>query len=475
MRYEPFIAILLSSICTVSVGWADPPQYFRHAGGQFNAVDIPSNFDRPGTLAWRQPLAIGHSTPTITGDRIFLTTYSAEDQKLATVALDRATGRVLWERFAKTDHVEEVHRVSSPAAATVATDGERVYTFFGSYGLLCYDLYGNRVWSHPLGPFQDEFGAASSPILWNGTLFLNEDHDTNNYLYAFHAKTGKRQWQVPRNEFTRSYSTPVIFQQPGKSPEVVVAGALTLTSYDPASGERNWWINGLARIVNTTPAVHDGTLYVATWSPGGDVGERIAMDAWENAARELDKNRDQKITRDELSPGPVLNRFFRIDIDQDQGLDQEEWEKHARVFELAENAIVAIRPRNEGELDERSVLWRYSKGIPYVASPLFHEDVIYLVKDGGILTALDARTGEARKRGRLKGRGNYYASPIYADGKIYLASEQGVITVVSASDEWQILDSFDFGEMIYATPVVHQGRLYVRTDAALYCFKSSTN
>ena len=110
-----------------------------------------------------------------------------------------------------------------------------------------------------------------------------------------------------------------------------------------------------------------------------------------------------------------------------------------------------------------------------MASPLYHEDVIYLVKDGGILTALDARTGEARKRGRLKGRGNYYASPIYADGKIYLASEQGVITVVSASDEWQILDSFDFGEMIYATPVVHQGRLYVRTDAALYCFKSSTN
>ncbi|MDG2380243.1 MAG: PQQ-binding-like beta-propeller repeat protein [Pirellulaceae bacterium] len=475
MRSWIVTLIFTSAVYSVSNGWAEQYTFFRSDGGQSKSPDrLVVHFDRSDTTLWRQPLSAGHSTPCISGERIFLTTYDQERQELATVACDLASGRPLWKRKAPATRMEEVHRVGSPAAATIASDGDRVFVFFGSYGLLCYDHDGNRVWSRPLGPFQDEFGAASSPVLLGDTLYLNQDHDTNNFLLALNTQSGRTRWEVTRNEFTRSYATPVVFES-GPEQQIVVAGALTLTGYAPKTGKRLWWMHGLARIVNTTPAIHDDVLYVATWSPGGDVGERITMDSWSDAIEQYDKNDDRKISRDELPLGPVLTRFFRIDLDQDQGIDQPEWEKQAQVFQRADNAIIAVRPRGHGELGENQILWRYAKGIPYVASPLYHNGHIYLVKDGGILTVLDAETGKVRKRGRLKGRGNYYASPIAAAGKIYFASEQGVVTVVSADSEWKILSSHDFGEPIYATPVARLNRIYIRTAEAMYCFAGSPN
>ena len=467
--------VFLSAVCSVCNGWAEQTTFFRSDGGQTDSpARLPTHFDQSETMLWRQPLSAGHSTPCLSGERIFLTVYDEAEAELATIACDLNSGRPLWKRTAPATRVEEFHRVGSPAAATIASDGDRVFVFFGSYGLLCYDHDGNTVWSRPLGPFQDEFGAASSPVVIGESLFLNQDHDTNNYLLALNTQTGRTRWQVSRNEFTRSYATPVIFDS-GAEQQIVVAGALTLTGYAPKTGKRLWWMHGLARIVNTTPAMNDGVLFVATWSPGGDVGERNTMESWPLAIEQYDKTNDNKISRDELPPGPVLNRFFRIDLDQDQGIDQVEWEKHAQVFKRADNSIIAVRPRGRGELSEDQILWRYGKGIPYVASPLYYDGQIYLVKDGGIFTVLDAKTGKVQKRGRLKGRGNYYASPIAAAGKIYFASEQGVVTVVSADSDWKILSSHDFGESIYATPVVRLNRIYLRTAEALYCFAGSPN
>ena len=152
-------------------------------------------------------------------------------------------------------------------------------------------------------------------------------------------------------------------------------------------------MNGLARIVNTTPVVHGNTIYVATWSPGGDVGQRISMEAWETAVPMYDKNADGKIARDELQPGAVLTRFYRIDLDQDGGLSQLEWERHASVFDRAENAALAIKAGGKGDVTDSAVLWKNPTGAPYVSSPLLHDGILWLAKDGGIFTALDATTG----------------------------------------------------------------------------------
>ena len=144
---------------------AEELDYFRADRGL--AIDdktpLPDKFDDPSQLVWRVPLAPGHSTPCVYGDRIYLTTF--DDGKLFTTARDRANGAVVWKRQAPNKRLEPYHSTGSPAAATPACDGERVYVFFGSYGLLCYDLGGNVVWSKEMGPFQDEFGAASSPTL----------------------------------------------------------------------------------------------------------------------------------------------------------------------------------------------------------------------------------------------------------------------------------------------------------------------
>jgi outer membrane protein assembly factor BamB len=467
------ISVLVFALSRAIAIAAEPSVvYFRSDYGHGEGTArLPENPDPRVSQVWRCPLPMGHSTPCIYGHRVYVTSFDPAQQQLATTAIDASSGEIVWQQPAPRGDIEAFHEVSSPAVASPACDGERVYVFFGSYGLLAYDLAGALAWSRPMGPFQDEYGSASSPILVGDLVILNEDHDTNNALYAFDRRTGELLWQVDRNDFTRSYSTPIAVTVDGQQ-QVVVAGALTVTGYDAGTGQRRWWYHGLARIVNPTPAFDGQTLYVASWSPGGDEGERITMENWAMASEQYDANHDGQIRRDELTPGPVLTRFYRIDLNQDAGLDQREWKKQAEAFRRAENAVKALKIGGTGELPADRVQWSYAKGVPYVASPLYHEGVVFMVKDGGIFTSLSAQTGALLKQGRLPGRGNYYSSPLVADGKIFLASEQGVVTVVSAAGDWQILATRDFAESIYATPVVRDGRLYLRTSAALYCLAS---
>ncbi|MFV2067902.1 MAG: PQQ-binding-like beta-propeller repeat protein [Pirellulales bacterium] len=464
------ICLLVSSGPYVLPATAET-NYFRHDGGVAtnDGPSPPDHFDDPNRLLWRRPLPSGHSTPCVAGRLLVLTTFEGE-RTLATVAVDRETGSTVWRQEAPNDRLEPYHRVGSPAASTPASDGERVFVFLGSYGLLCYDLQGALLWSKPMGPFQDEFGSASSAVLADGKVILSQDHDTDSFVMAVDAATGETVWKTARPDATRSYATPVIYQQ-GDEKFVVVTGALQLTAYNLETGEPRWWLTGLARIANTTPAQADNVLYVATWSPGGGTSARIAMEAWSEAVAAYDKNADRNITRDELpEASPVLLRFFRIDLNQDGKLGEAEWNKHAEVFRRATNGVLAVRPSGRGDLRQTDVKWAYRKGVPFVASPLLYQNVLYLVKDGGIATTLDPRTGALYRQRRLPGRGNYYASPVAADGKIYIASARGVLSVLEAGPRWKLLSSRDFGEPIYATPVIDGERIYVRTAAALYCF-----
>jgi outer membrane protein assembly factor BamB len=444
------------------------PQFFRSTQGV--AADdqrpLPSDLGSDGVRQWRVPLGPGHSTPCVIGDAIYVTTF--EEDKLATVALDRATGREKWRQIAPATRLEAFHPTGSPAAASVASDGQRVYAFFGSYGLLCYDTAGKLLWSKPLGPFQDEFGSASSPVLAGDRLLLNEDHDVNSFLLCLDAATGETRWQTRRDGFTRSYATPIVRRIGGRE-QVIVAGALQLVAYDLADGRQLWSVDGLARIVNTTPVYEGGRLYVSTWSPGGDTEARIGMEPWDVAVKQWDVNKDGKLARNEVDNKDVQDRFFRIDLNQDKSLDRDEWIKYARVFELARNSLMAI------QLDDQSptsptIAWQHDKGLPYVPSPLVYRDVLYLIKDGGILTAIDIRSGKVAKTGRVKAASGYYASPAAGDGKIYLAGERGGLTVLKAGAAWEQLSTLELAERIVASPVIDAGRIYIRSEAALYCF-----
>ena len=253
--------------------------------------------------------------------------------------------------------------------------------------------------------------------------------------------------------------------------ELLVAGALELASYDPATGEKLWWLNGLARIVIPTPVPADDKIYMASWAPGGDVGRRLALDSWPAALTKWDKNHDAKLAKTEVDDREVLDRFYRMDLDQSGLLDQKEWDRHADVFRRAENAMLALRPSGRGELKDGAVLWKYQRGVPYVSTPLLEKGILWMVKDGGIVTKLDAASGRMLQEERLPGPGSYFASPVAGDGKVYFASEQGVVSVLTNTADWQVISSHEFLEKIYATPVIDRDRIYVRSDQALYCFQ----
>ena len=456
--------------CSGALLSADEVTYFRHDNGiAVGPSALTADFGSESNLVWRVPLNSGISSPCVHGDRIFITTFDKESSELATVALDRTTGGTLWTKVVPTERIEDVHQVGSPAACTPACDGHRVYSFFGSYGLLCHTVDGELLWERKLGPFQDEFGASSSPILVDDLVVLNEDHDVDCVLMAFDKLTGKMRWQIPRAGFTRSYSSPILVET-ADDRSLVVAGSLKLVAYDIETGTPKWWVNGLSRIVDPTPVYAEGHVYIATWTPGGDPSSRISMEPFDDALTTYDENKDELIAKSELSEGPVLQRFFRIDLDQDEKLSRLEWDKHGRVFELAKNAATAVRPGGTGDVTDSNVAWTYRRGLPTVPSSVVYRGVMYMVKDSGIITTLDAVTGELIKQGRARGPGNYYASLVAGDGKVYLISERGVITVLKAARDWSILSSHDLGERILATPAIKEGRIYVRTDVAMYCF-----
>ena len=281
LRYSLAVLILVLGVTQTTAEDA----YFRSDAGlaDNDKSHLPTHFDPKSNLMWRASLPAGHSTPAIHGDRIFLTSYIKKGNKLRTIALSRSTGKQLWQKDSPpVKKLEKIHPTGSFAAPSPACDGKRVVVFFGSYGMICYDHDGNQLWTKPMGPFQDEFGAGSSPILIDDKIYTVQDHDIGNFVMAINAKTGKTIWSTSRDGFTRSYGSPMIWERNGQR-QLIVPGALQLASYDLNSGKKLWWFNGLARIVNTTPIQYGDTLCVASWTPGGDPSERISMEPWPSA------------------------------------------------------------------------------------------------------------------------------------------------------------------------------------------------
>jgi len=452
-------------------------RYFRSEGGVAAEVGraLPAQLDVPKALRWRREVDPGHSTPMVLGDRIVLTSYRAGTRELAVEAFEAGSGTPIWRRPFLPPKLEELHTIGSPATPTTASDGERVFAFFGSYGLVALDSRGEVLWEKRMGPFQDEYGAGSSPIVAGDRVILLQDHDVGSFLAAYDTRTGKELWRTERPDAVRSYATPAVWERRGKR-ELLAAGALELSGYDLETGRRLWTVGGLARIVIPTPIPYGDRVLMASWAPGGDSGRRIALDVWSVAAAKWDKDQDGFLTRAEIDNADVLDRYFRMDLDQNGKLNEAEWTRHADVFRLARNALLAIRPPDgDGPVSaaagSEAVLWSHARGVPYVSTPVVDGGALWMVKDGGIVTRVDAASGAVHYEERLPGVGNYYASPVVGDGKVYFASQAGVVSIISAGPEWKVLSTHDFREKIHATPVFMGGRLLIRTEAAVYCFE----
>ena len=449
---------------------ADWPQ-FRGPNCCGRAPDdarLPAEIGPGRNVVWKTPLPPGHSSPVVVGDRIYFT--AVENRRLLTIALDRKDGHVLWRAQAPAHALEKVHRIGSHAQSTPAADAAGVVSFFGSCGLFCYDRGGKLLWRRPMGPFKNEFGAGSSPVIAGGRVLLCQDHDQGSFLLALDRRTGAVLWKTDRSEFLRGYCTPVLWDSAGRK-QIVIVGTLRVAGYDLESGKEVWTVRGIARTICATPAVgEDGRLYLSGWAAGGDPGAPIKVEPFDSVIKKLDKNGNGKLEANELTSGPMAQRFPQVDLDKDGSITREEYERFRGLFAKGQNSLLAIRPGGKGDVTSSHVVWKNTRNVPFCASPLCLGGQVYTVKDGGILAVVDARDGKALRRERLPGGGNYYSSPVAGDGKVYLLSERGRLAVVQAGREGRLLFAGDFEEDVYATPALADGRIYLRTSGHLYCF-----
>jgi outer membrane protein assembly factor BamB len=464
----------LLSFATFSLTAAEPnwPR-FRGPDGLGVAAEAnpPIHFAPDKNVFWKVAVPSGHSSPCIWGDRIFLTAFDRE--KLETLCLRRSDGAVLWRRPAPTESFEPTHRLGNPATPTPTTDGKFIYAYFGSFGLIAYDLEGTEQWRKALTQPVVEFGTSASPILAGEKLILVCDQDEGSFLLAVEARTGRTIWRVERPEFRRSFATPFVWRHDGTE-ELIVPGSIFLRSYNPADGAVRWTYSGTSRVACSSPVAGDGMLFSASWNVGGDADSRVTMPPFEDFMRELGKPLDTPLTRDLIPKGPVGDRFSQIDLNKDGRATREEWENMRGMFERAGNALLAIRPGGSTEISATHIAWKSTRSLPYVASPLYYRGRIFTVKNGGLASCYEAATGRVHYQDeRLGAPGDYYASPIAAADRIYVASQQGVMLVLAAGDTLNVLARTELREPVMATPAIIGDTLYVRTAGHLYAFRGA--
>jgi outer membrane protein assembly factor BamB len=476
------LTIAIFAVTALAADWMQ----FRgpNGSGVADATHLPTQFGPEKNVVWKTAVPFGYSSPVISGDFIFITgaeggsradagREKVVDQggKLYTLALSRSTGKILWRREAPRPRLERYQPTNSPASPSAVTDGENVYAFFGDFGLLAYSKHGAERWRLPLGPFNNVNGHGSSPILYRDLLILVCDSDTDSYLLAVDKKSGRVRWKTPRPESTRSYVTPAIFQPKDGPAELIVPGAYQVTSYYAGTGEKAWWVRGFSWQPKSLPVIDGDSIYVHAWEGGGEAETATETPSFPEMLAKRDENHDGKLSADEFADDPKFQKqFYTVDLNNDGLLDERDWNFY-RARKSARNTLLAIRHGGKGDITSTNVMWSMQKFLPNTPSPLLYQGVLYLVKDGGILTALDPKSGKMLKQGRLSGAlGTYYSSPVGAAGKVFLTSQEGKVTVLKPGADWEILAVNNLGDEAYATPAIVDNKLYVRTRGTLYCF-----
>jgi outer membrane protein assembly factor BamB len=410
------------------------------ASGIADAQQLPERWDgKTGeNVLWRTPIpGLAHSSPIVWGDRVFVTSAVSGDPKATfrpglygdgdasedrsrhrwmLYAVDKRSGKILWERVAfEGEPREKRHIKSTYASATPATDGRIVVAWFGSHGVHAYDVNGTPLWKVDLGRVDMgaydiptfEWGPASSPIIWNDLVVLQCDTQADSFVIALDAATGKTMWKTDRDELP-SWGTPTVATTPA-GPELVTNASNFIRGYDPRTGRELWRLGGSSKITAPTPIFDKGLFVVAS------------------------------------GRGP-------------------------------ERPIFVVRPGARGDLtlgsgttSSAAVVWSKTGRGSYMPTPLVYDGILYVLGNNGVFDAYDLQTGEEIYRQRLEHLGSgFSASPVAADGRIYLSNEDGEILVVAAGRAFRHVATNAMGELLMATPALSDGVMYVRSSKSLF-------
>jgi outer membrane protein assembly factor BamB len=447
---------------------------FRGPNGSGVAADDqkpPVEVGPEKNVKWKVAVPSGLSSPIVAGDNLVLT--AIENDKLYTIAYNRENGAEAWRAQAPAKTIEPFYKQGgSPAASTAVTDGQRIVAYFGSCGLVCYDLAGKELWKFemPVAAVPGGFGTGTSPILADGKVIVVRDEMKDSRIIAVDATTGKPAWETRRRSVS-SYCTPVAWDTPGGK-QIAAAGHAQMIGYDLATGEEKWTLSGMPSGCCSSPVAMGGTLYFAGWSPGGPDSE-FKMPAFDAVLKEGDTDKDAKLSRIEADSTMFKNFFDPTDANKDNFVTRDEWDNVIKFMAEGRNSAFALKAGGTGDVTSSHVLWKQTKGLPYIASAILYHGQYVMVKDGGIVTALDAESGRQLFSERTVATGSYYASPVAAGGHIYFVQlADGVITVLKAGAKKPEMAAANppLGERVAATPAIADNTLYVRTEKNLYAF-----
>lgn len=441
---------------------------FRGPNGSGVVEDgsYPAEFGPGKNLIWKSAARPGKSSPVLTEKHLFLTAF--DDGKLYTQCFDRRTGKLLWERAEERAREADINRLNEPAANSPVTDGENVYVIFRDAGLISYDAHGKIRWTTPLDPLATLMGHASSPILAGGSLVVQADQRFGSYIAAFDPADGELNWKVAREEGD-GWATPLIYHGEGGPAQIVTASRGWFGAHSLSDGKRIWGMDKVPPAIVASPVVEGNTIYVFGY------GNEPTSD-YAGGFDRRDKDGDGVLTPEEYAGSAFMLGLAKLDGNRDGILTKEEYLTAAQAT-IAPSSLVAFRfdgggASGSGAANQPHELWRYERSfVGVIPSALVYRGVLYLIKNGGILETLDAETGEVLKRGRVRDAiEGYSASPVAADGKVYLTSEGGKISVLKAGPEAEVIAVNDLGEEAFATPALSAGKIFVRTQKALYCF-----
>ena len=410
------------------------------ASGIAEAQNLPDRWNgKTGeNILWRTPIpGLAHSSPVVWGNRIFITSAVSSEPNASfrpglygdgdaskdrsrhrwmIYALDKHSGKMLWERVAhQGEPIDKRHIKSTYANSTPATDGRIVVAWFGSQGVHAYDVNGRFLWKVDLGRLNFgaydiptfEWGSASSPIIWNGLVILQCDTQTDSFLLALDGSTGKTVWKTDRDELP-SWGTPTVATT-STGPALVTNASNFIRGYDPRTGRELWRLGHSSKITAPTPIFADDLFVVAS------------------------------------GRGP-------------------------------ERPIFVVRPNARGDVtlpdgrtNSEAIVWSRTGRGSYMPTPLAYNGILYVLGNNGLFDTYNLQSGEEIYRQRMPVIGSgFSASPVAADGKIYLSNEDGEMIIVGAGQKFTHIATNSLGELLMATPALSEGVMYVRSSASLF-------
>ena len=479
------LVVFLIFATTAHANW---PQFRGiNSSGIYKGKAVPVEFSPGKNELWNTPLPEGHSSPCIVGDTIFLTCFNRAEKKLEVLCLDRSTGKIRWRRLVPAKRIETGHPSFNPASSTPAADGERVVAYFGSYGLICFDKAGKKLWDVKMPLTKSYAGNATSPAIFGDQVILYRGNHVDHFVLAVNKHSGKQLWRVDQEEPFASElactSCPIISGE-----KLILHTARSVQALDLKTGKQIWVVK-CATTATSSPIIANNEVIVAAWNKMGEPALRPTFPSFDELLEKHDQDDDKLVSRDEFPRMMIFYRpegaeapqngaalpFRSADKNKDKEIDADEWK--TQLAELAAfraryktHGMLAIPINSKGLVDQKDIRTLAKRGIPEVPSPLFHEGLIYFVKNGGALSCVNSKNGERVFRMRTTGKGTHYASPIIANDKLFTFAGDGKVSVLSLGTKSKVLATNQLDDRIYATPAIVDGVIYIRTHSKLYAF-----